>query len=86
MLKNTLRRRLYVKKNTKVTICFILFSHQFSDRSYGSYVKFYDRSYGSYTIVEILIKLNSKFRTFDKIKFEIQNLILINLNSKFRTS
>jgi len=27
-----------MSKNTEALICFILFSHQFSDRSYGSYM------------------------------------------------
>jgi len=27
-----------LKKNTKVTICFILLCHRFYDRSYGSYM------------------------------------------------
>jgi len=27
-----------MSKNTEVIICFILFSYQFSDRSYGSYM------------------------------------------------
>jgi len=41
-------------KNTEAIISFILFSNQFSDRSYGGYI-IYSRP--------ILIKLNSKFRT-----------------------
>jgi len=28
----------YMLKNTEAIICFILFSHQFSDRFYGSYM------------------------------------------------
>jgi len=27
-----------MSKNTEAIICFIFFSHQFSDRSYGSYM------------------------------------------------
>jgi len=27
-----------MSKNTEAIICFVLFSHQFSDRSYGSYM------------------------------------------------
>jgi len=44
-----------MSKNTKAIICFILFSHHFSDRSYGSYM--------------------IQSSDFDKIKFEIQNLL-----------
>jgi len=28
----------YMLKSTEAIICFILFNHQFSDRSYGSYM------------------------------------------------
>jgi len=29
---------VYMSENTEAIICFILFSNQFSDRSYGSYM------------------------------------------------
>jgi len=35
---NSLGNTLNMSKNTEAKICFILFSHQFSDRSYVSYM------------------------------------------------
>jgi len=69
-----------LKKNTEVIIYFILFSHRFYHRSYGSYTshRFYDRSYGSYIYSRpVLIKLNSKFNS---------RPISIKFNSKFKES
>jgi len=68
-------------KNTEAVICFIVFSHQFSDRLYGSFM-IQSSDNGSYMIRSFLWQLHDILSDFDKIKFEPKAPILIKLNSK----
>jgi len=43
-----------MSKNNEAIICFILFSHQLSDRSYGSYMNIYIYIYSLYIVVQLV--------------------------------